>query len=360
MRTTRFLYFAGVVALGIAGCLIATRTSLNAQQPAPVNVKPGDIGGMVSSSKGPEAGVWVIAETTDLPTRYIKEVVTDDRGRYLIPDLPKAKYTVWARGYGLVDSPKVQSRAGQAGRSEADRCAGCEDRRATLSGRTIGTPCSRFPRRTNFQAPGPPATGFRRTSRPRASGSTWSRPTVANRATSSATNIRARFRRMFGNFDSPAQAWMRRVQSGQAGNAMMGGLSQLGLPSEPRPSSAIGPPHRARRTARAGASAAAGRRAQRRDHAMGLGRSEGLSARRDLHRQAQPDRQRQRPDLRIAGGKPRLSAGARSRAQHHQPGEDSVPRSQHARPAEAVAALADLGRRGDLGQPHHGSQSDVR
>ena len=68
---------------------------------------------MVSSSKGPEAGVWVIAETTDLPTRYIKEVVTDDRGRYLIPDLPKAKYTVWARGYGLVDSPKVQSRAGQ-------------------------------------------------------------------------------------------------------------------------------------------------------------------------------------------------------------------------------------------------------
>ena len=33
---------------------------------------------------------------------------------------------------------------------------------------------------------------------------------------------------------------------------------------------------------------------------------------------------------------------------------------EHARPAEAAAALADLGRRGDLGQPHHGSQSDVR
>src|SRR6202167_4720280 len=109
MRTTRFLYFAGLVAVGVAGCLIATRTSLNAQQSTPVNVKPGEIGGTVSSSKGPEAGVWVIAETTDLPTRYIKEVVTDDRGRYLIPDLPKAKYSVWARGYGLVDSPKVQT-----------------------------------------------------------------------------------------------------------------------------------------------------------------------------------------------------------------------------------------------------------
>jgi hypothetical protein len=57
--------------------------------------------------------VWVVAETTDLPTRYIKEVVTDDRGRYLIPDLPKAKYTVWARGYGLVDSPKVQTEPGE-------------------------------------------------------------------------------------------------------------------------------------------------------------------------------------------------------------------------------------------------------
>ena len=46
---------------------------------------------MVASSKGPEAGVWVIAETTYLPTRYIKEVVTDDRGRYLIPDLPEGQ-----------------------------------------------------------------------------------------------------------------------------------------------------------------------------------------------------------------------------------------------------------------------------
>ncbi len=55
----------------------------------------------------------MIAETTDLPTRYIKEVVTDDQGRYLIPDLPKAKYTVWARGYGLVDSPKVETEPGK-------------------------------------------------------------------------------------------------------------------------------------------------------------------------------------------------------------------------------------------------------
>lgn len=72
-----------------------------------------DIAGVVTSAAGPEAGVWVIATTNDLPTKYAKIVVTDDRGRYLIPDLPKAAYTVWARGYGLVDSKKTTLRPGK-------------------------------------------------------------------------------------------------------------------------------------------------------------------------------------------------------------------------------------------------------
>src|SRR3981189_1659402 len=73
-----------------------------------------DIGGVVTGPKGPEAGVWVIAETTGLPTRYAKVVVTDDKGRYLIPELPKAVYNVWVRGYGLADSPKAQALPGKA------------------------------------------------------------------------------------------------------------------------------------------------------------------------------------------------------------------------------------------------------
>jgi hypothetical protein len=72
-----------------------------------------DIGGVVTSTKGPEAGVWVIAETTDLPTKMAKVVVTDDRGRYVIPDLPKGNYSVWVRGYGLVDSQKMTSAPGR-------------------------------------------------------------------------------------------------------------------------------------------------------------------------------------------------------------------------------------------------------
>src|SRR5881396_2379821 len=78
-----------------------------------VTVGAGDLGGVVTSTKGPEAGVWVIAETTDLPTKLAKIVVTDDQGRYLIPDLPKANYNVWVRGYGLVDSPKVSTALGK-------------------------------------------------------------------------------------------------------------------------------------------------------------------------------------------------------------------------------------------------------
>ena len=74
-----------------------------------VSVNNDDIGGVVTSAKGPEAGVWVIAETSDLPTRYRKIVVTDDAGRYMLPDLPKANYKVWVRGYGLVDSKKVDA-----------------------------------------------------------------------------------------------------------------------------------------------------------------------------------------------------------------------------------------------------------
>src|SRR5262249_17514144 len=84
-----------------------------AQQGAPVSIGATDLGGVVSGPKGPEAGVWVIAETTELPTKMAKMVVTDDQGRYVLPELPKAKYSVWVRGYGLVDSPKVQAEPGR-------------------------------------------------------------------------------------------------------------------------------------------------------------------------------------------------------------------------------------------------------
>src|SRR5262252_4442053 len=94
----------GAVSLALA--LGAAPAPLTAQQSTAtqIGIDSDDIGGVVKSSSGPEAGVWVIAETTELPTKYAKIVVTDDQGRYVIPDLPNANYQVWVRGYGLVDS----------------------------------------------------------------------------------------------------------------------------------------------------------------------------------------------------------------------------------------------------------------
>jgi hypothetical protein len=101
------IILAALLAVALAGLLAGQSKSET------VRVGSADLGGVVSSPSGPEAGVWVIAETTDLPTKFVKIVVTDDRGRYLVPDLPKANYSVWVRGYGLMDSPKVKAAPGK-------------------------------------------------------------------------------------------------------------------------------------------------------------------------------------------------------------------------------------------------------
>src|SRR5262245_34927140 len=106
MRMKGSLYLS-VAALALAGVLAGM--PMASAQTAPPAIDADDIGGVVTGPNGPEAGVWVIAETKDLPTRFTKAVVTDNQGRYVIPDLPKANYQIWVRGYGLVDSPKVQS-----------------------------------------------------------------------------------------------------------------------------------------------------------------------------------------------------------------------------------------------------------
>ena len=323
---TRKISFTGTVALGIAVTLAAAfavplgRTSAKQNSSAGIRIKNNDIGGTVISSNGPEAGVWVIAETNDLPTHYIKEVVTDDRGRYLIPDLPKAEYSVWARGYGLVDSPKVQT---EPGKLVDLKPSVAPDARAAAQYYPANYWYSllNVPGENEFHGADTAASGISPNVK---SQGEWIH-LIKTDACESCHQLGNQYTRtipaMFSDLD-PAQAWMRRVQSGQAGAIMMGGLSQLGpkratelfgdwttriakgeLPAEvpPRPQ---------------------GVERNVRDHAVGLGRSEGISARRNLDRQARSKRQRQRPDLRIARGEPRLFAGARSDAQHDQPGED--------------------------------------
>src|SRR3977135_377414 len=104
----------GGVGLVLAGLLAVAYGVTAPSTGANVAIDADDIGGAVLNPSGkPEAGVWVIAETHDLAVRYIKIVVTDDQGRFVVPDLPQANSHVWARGYGLVDSDKTTSTPGQ-------------------------------------------------------------------------------------------------------------------------------------------------------------------------------------------------------------------------------------------------------
>ena len=101
-------------AVAVAALIAFSLVWVSAQQRGnTVAIDRDDIGGVVTSATGPEAGVWVIAETADLPTGFIRIVVTDDQGRYVLPDLPDATYEVFVRGYGLVDSARQDASPGQ-------------------------------------------------------------------------------------------------------------------------------------------------------------------------------------------------------------------------------------------------------
>ncbi|MFL6417185.1 MAG: carboxypeptidase-like regulatory domain-containing protein [Bryobacteraceae bacterium] len=220
MRTAGFLCFSTVMAISIAGYL-------GAGQNATVTVKGDEIGGLVSSAKGPEAGVWVIAETTDLPTRYIKQVVTDEGGRYLIPSLPPANYTVWARGYGLVDSAKQQTRPGK----QVDlKPSVAPDRKAAAQyyPGNYWYSMLHIPKESEF--PGTGASGNGISSNIKTQGQ-WLH-LVKTDSCESCHQLGNEYTRtipsLFRDLDSPAKAWLRRIQSGQAGRAMVGGISQLG------------------------------------------------------------------------------------------------------------------------------------
>ena len=220
MRTSRLLIFGGAAVVAIAGYL-------HGQQDGQVKIKSTDIGGVVASSKGPEAGVWVIAETTSLPTRYIKEVVTDDRGRYLIPDLPKGKYTVWARGYGLVDSPKAETEPGKLVNLKPTIAPDAKTA-AQLYPAEYWYALMKVPEKNEFPGTGPGGNGISTNVKNQGQ---WLH-LIKTDSCESCHQLGNQYTRtippMFANFDSPAQAWARRVESGQAGSAMKGGLGQLG------------------------------------------------------------------------------------------------------------------------------------
>jgi hypothetical protein len=221
------LRFPAVWSLAVVALLTASLSSGRAQRDAAVPLDPDDIGGRVQGPKGPEAGVWVIAETTDLPTKFVRIVVTDDQGRYLLPDLPKASYRVWVRGYGLVDSPKSQSAPGKQLNLKA---VTAPDARAAAEYYPSGYWYSllRVPEKKEFPGTGPTGNGIAPNMATQAQ---WLRMLKSGGCTAChgmGTKGTREIPKALGAFPSSVAAWDRRLQSGQAGAQMMGGLNQLG------------------------------------------------------------------------------------------------------------------------------------
>src|SRR2546427_10206167 len=228
MRMKRVSY-AGIVMAAVAMSLTASLTGLGARQAAgqAVRVDNDDIGGVVSSAKGPEAGVWVIAETTDLPTKFVKIVVTDDGGRYVLPQLPKANYKLWVRGYGLVDSQTVQTVPGKivnlTGVAAPNRRAAAEYYPAIYWFSLL-----RVPDKSEFPGTGHKGNGIPENMKSQGqwlhllkTDSCWSCHQMGDKAT-------REIPKTLGHFDSSTAAWARRLLSVQAGNNMINGLAQLG------------------------------------------------------------------------------------------------------------------------------------
>jgi len=216
----------GVTVAVLAVSLVA----LQAGQPsgAAVPMDSDDIAGVVTGPNGPEAGVWVIAETRDLPTRHIKSVVTDGQGRYLIPDLPPATYDVWVRGYGLVDSEKIQAEPGEPHNLTAvvapDARAAAEYYPAQYWFALLQLPAP-----SEFPGTGPAGNGIAPDIE---SQGEWIRSVVNTDGCTGCHALGNKATREIpselGDFDSHVDAWGRRVQSGQAGRNMEARLAQVG------------------------------------------------------------------------------------------------------------------------------------
>ncbi|MGB7218585.1 MAG: carboxypeptidase-like regulatory domain-containing protein [Vicinamibacterales bacterium] len=213
--------FAGFVAVSFVG--------LRGQAPsAAVAIDNDDIGGVVTGARGPEAGVWVIAETTDTPTRFIKIVVTDDQGRYLVPDLPNGAYDLWVRGYGLVDSPKVKSTKGQT----VDlRAVPAPDARAAAQyyPAQYWFALMQVPPASDFPGTGPQGNGISPNMRTQGE---FIRSIVNTDGCSGCHQMGNKATRellpALGTFETSTAAWDRRIQSGQAGGGMNNRFTQVG------------------------------------------------------------------------------------------------------------------------------------
>jgi hypothetical protein len=225
--TTAKKSYLSVLAASLLGTalFIAAPTSASAQGAA-LQVKADEIGGVVTGAKGPEAGVWVIAETTDLPTKFVKIVVTDDQGRYLIPQLPKANYTIWVRGYGLVDSMKTKTATGKSVNLKSvaapSDAAAAEYYPAIYWYAMLNIPDAKL-----FPGTGPTGNGVPVTLKDQGQWLRYLKTDSCNSCHQIGDKATRTLEPQLGHFDSSAAAWERRIQSGQASSLMVNGIGNF-------------------------------------------------------------------------------------------------------------------------------------
>ncbi len=219
-----------VILTALAG-LSLSGTSASQTVSGSVVLDADDIGGTVRSANGPEAGVWVIAETADLPTGYRKIVVADEAGRYLVPDLPAASYDVWVRGYGLVDSPKIQAEPGERLNLTAVPAPTPQDA-AQYYPSSYWYSLLEVPPESDFPGTGPGGNGIAIGLESQLhwigqmkSGAIAGGCTVCHQLGNKATR---EIPQSLGTFESSVAAWDRRVQSGQSGASMTAAMSRFG------------------------------------------------------------------------------------------------------------------------------------
>ena len=216
----------GMAVIAIASLLAISLVELGSQQNVTLRLDADDIGGVVTSANGPEAGVWVIAETADLPTKFAKIVVTDDQGRYVIPDLPKANYNVWVRGYGLVDSPKVRATPGKTlnlkGVVAPNDAAAAEYYPAIYWYSML-----KIPDKSEFPGTGEKGNGMPEKLKHQAQWLDVVKTNGCNTCHQLGNKATRTVARQLGEFKSSSDAWQRRIVSGQAMTSMLNAVDRI-------------------------------------------------------------------------------------------------------------------------------------
>jgi hypothetical protein len=224
-RRGKVMWVAAAGALSVATVLV--RAAAPPQTAATVAIDADDVGGVVTGPTGPEAGVWVIAQTAELGTPFVRIVVTDDQGRYVVPDLPKATYDVWARGYGLADSSKTKTAPGKIVHIPI-RAVASPRAAAEIYPAGHWFSLMEIPAASEFPGTGPTGNGINpaiRTQREYLrlvkSGGCFACHNLGTKGTREIPTA-------LGAFPTHAAAWERRIQSGQAAQNMIQGIAQLG------------------------------------------------------------------------------------------------------------------------------------